>query len=95
MLGRALAVAFAVGDLAAVALINRDFLTTSEAVRFWTPLTICYTLLVIYMQGKGQGWAGRQFSPLASTSHCARHHPCQPECPGWWRRPGGGAAQKR
>ncbi|ELW68599.1 transmembrane protein 82 [Tupaia chinensis] len=50
LLGRALAVAFAVGDLAAVALINQDFLSTSEAVRFWTPLTICYTLLVIYMQ---------------------------------------------
>lgn len=44
--------AFAVGDLAAVALINRDFLSTSEAVRFWTPLTICYALLVMYMQGK-------------------------------------------
>lgn len=55
LLGRALVVAFAVGDLAAVALINRDFLTTSEAVGFWTPLTICYTLLVIYMQGKGTG----------------------------------------
>ncbi|KAM5270326.1 transmembrane protein 82 [Hipposideros larvatus] len=50
LLGRVLAVAFSVSDLAAVALINRDFLTTSEAVRFWTPLTICYTLLVIYMQ---------------------------------------------
>ncbi|XP_007491730.2 transmembrane protein 82 [Monodelphis domestica] len=50
LLGRALRVAFLVGDLAAVALLNRDFLTTSEAVRFWTPLTICYTLLVIYMQ---------------------------------------------
>ncbi|XP_058160327.1 transmembrane protein 82 [Dasypus novemcinctus] len=50
LLGRALAVALAVGDLAAVALINQDFLSTSEAVRFWTPLTICYTLLVIYMQ---------------------------------------------
>ncbi|XP_045331726.1 transmembrane protein 82 [Leopardus geoffroyi] len=50
LLARALAVAFAVGDLAAVALINRDFLTTSDAVRFWTPLVICYTLLVIYMQ---------------------------------------------
>lgn len=55
LLGHALAVAFAVGDLAAVALINRDFLTTSEAVRFWTPLTICYTLLVIYMQGESYG----------------------------------------
>ncbi|XP_051844449.1 transmembrane protein 82 isoform X1 [Antechinus flavipes] len=50
LLGRALRVAFLVGDVAAVALINRDFLSTSEAVRFWTPLTICYALLVIYMQ---------------------------------------------
>lgn len=57
LLGRALTVAFIVGDLAAVTLINQDFLTTSEAVRFWTPLTICYTLLVIYMQGEeGLGW---------------------------------------
>ncbi|KAG3282226.1 transmembrane protein 82, transcript variant X2 [Ictidomys tridecemlineatus] len=50
LLGRALALAFAVGDLAAMVLINQDFLSTSEAVRFWTPLTICYTLLVIHMQ---------------------------------------------
>ncbi|XP_008820884.1 transmembrane protein 82 [Nannospalax galili] len=50
LLGRTLAVAFAVSDLAAVALINQDFLSTSEAMRFWMPLTICYTLLVIYMQ---------------------------------------------
>ncbi|NP_001016278.2 transmembrane protein 82 [Xenopus tropicalis] len=49
-LWRALKVAFWVSDLAAVAVINRDFLSTSEAMRFWTPLTICYTLLVIYMQ---------------------------------------------
>ncbi|XP_053545823.1 transmembrane protein 82 [Bombina bombina] len=49
-LWRALKVAFLVSDLAAIAVINRDFLSTSEAVRFWTPLTICYTLLVIYMQ---------------------------------------------
>ncbi|XP_017360586.1 transmembrane protein 82 [Cebus imitator] len=60
LLGRALAVAFAVGDLAAVALINRDFLTTSEAVRFWTPLTICYTLLVIYMQEEQRQHPGLQ-----------------------------------
>lgn len=50
LLSRTLTVAFAVSDLAAVALINKDFLSSSEAVRFWTPLTICYTLLVIYMQ---------------------------------------------
>ncbi|XP_006866479.1 PREDICTED: transmembrane protein 82 [Chrysochloris asiatica] len=60
LLGRALAVAFTVGDLAAVALINRDCLTTSEAVRFWTPLTICYTLLVIYMQEEQRQHPGMQ-----------------------------------
>ncbi|XP_074074464.1 transmembrane protein 82 [Macrotis lagotis] len=60
LLGRALRVAFLVGDVAAVALINRDFLTTSEAVRFWTPLTICYTLLVIYMQEEQRQHPGLQ-----------------------------------
>ncbi|NXH16415.1 TMM82 protein, partial [Bucco capensis] len=50
LLQRALAITFSVADLAAVQLINRDFLSTAEALRFWTPLTICYTLLVIYMQ---------------------------------------------
>ncbi|NXD86535.1 TMM82 protein, partial [Halcyon senegalensis] len=52
LLRNALAIAFAVADVAAVTLINRDFLSAAEAVRFWTPLTICYTLLVIYMQGE-------------------------------------------
>lgn len=56
LLCNALVVAFVVANLVAVALINRDFLSTSEAVRFWTPLTICYTLLVIYMQGEVFAW---------------------------------------
>ncbi|XP_032719388.1 transmembrane protein 82 [Lontra canadensis] len=60
LLARALAVAFAVGDLAAVALINRDFPTTSDAVRFWTPLVICYALLVIYMQEEQRQHPGLQ-----------------------------------
>ncbi|XP_049666420.1 transmembrane protein 82 isoform X1 [Accipiter gentilis] len=50
LLWNALAITFAVADLAAVVLINRDFLSTAEAARFWMPLTICYTLLVISMQ---------------------------------------------
>ncbi|XP_075047399.1 transmembrane protein 82 [Mixophyes fleayi] len=50
ILRRAVNLTFLVSDLASVAVINRDFLNTSEAVKFWTPLTICYTLLVIYMQ---------------------------------------------
>ncbi|NWU73348.1 TMM82 protein, partial [Pterocles burchelli] len=52
LLRRALAITFGVADLAAVALINRDFLSTAEAIRFWTPLTLCYALLVSYMQGQ-------------------------------------------
>lgn len=64
LLCNALKVTFVVADLAAVALINRDFLTTSEAIRFWTPLTICYTLLVIYMQGEGRR---EVFSPSVSS----------------------------
>ncbi|NXE14832.1 TMM82 protein, partial [Lophotis ruficrista] len=58
LLRNALAVAFGVADLAAVALINRDFLSAAEAVRFWTPLTICYTLLVIYMHEEPPQSAG-------------------------------------
>ncbi|XP_055515105.1 transmembrane protein 82 [Leucoraja erinacea] len=50
LLSNALKLVFIVADLAAIFLINKDFISTSEAVRFWTPLTICYTLLVIYMQ---------------------------------------------
>ncbi|XP_052547588.1 transmembrane protein 82 isoform X2 [Tympanuchus pallidicinctus] len=60
LLRKALVVAFVVADLAAVALINRDFLSTAEAVRFWTPLTICYTLLVVYMQEEQRSGTGTQ-----------------------------------
>ncbi|XP_021273147.1 transmembrane protein 82 isoform X1 [Numida meleagris] len=60
LLRKALGITFVVADLAAVALINRDFLSTAEAVRFWTPLTICYTLLVVYMQEDQRSSAGRQ-----------------------------------
>ncbi|OCT55698.1 hypothetical protein XELAEV_18000059mg, partial [Xenopus laevis] len=67
-LRRALKVAFLVSDLAAVAVINRDFLSTSEAMRFWTPLTICYTLLVIYMQGGSCGQR-LQLTPVTSQKY--------------------------
>ncbi|KAL2296670.1 hypothetical protein Nmel_016006 [Mimus melanotis] len=59
LLRSALTLTFAVADLAAVELINRDFLSTGEAVRFWTPLTICYTLLVVYMQEESRQSTGR------------------------------------
>ncbi|XP_062821843.1 transmembrane protein 82 isoform X1 [Anolis carolinensis] len=73
LLRRALAAAFLVADLCAVALINRDFLTTAEALRFWTPLTICYTLLVIYMQGSLGGKQGGYGPSMRSSSSSSPH----------------------
>lgn len=49
---RALMITFAVAVVAAISIINKHFLSATEALRFWTPLTICYTLLVVYMQGE-------------------------------------------
>uniref|UniRef100_A0A665X6W1 Transmembrane protein 82 n=1 Tax=Echeneis naucrates TaxID=173247 RepID=A0A665X6W1_ECHNA len=50
MLCRTLIITFSVAVFAAVSIINQHFLSATEALRFWTPLTICYTLLVVYMQ---------------------------------------------
>lgn len=50
MLYKTMIIAFSVAVLASVSIINRHFLSATEALRFWTPLTICYTLLVVYMQ---------------------------------------------
>ncbi|KAM9856350.1 transmembrane protein 82 [Aulostomus maculatus] len=50
MLQRTLIITFSVAVIAAVSIINQQFLSATEALRFWTPLTICYTLLVMYMQ---------------------------------------------
>ncbi|KAM3618240.1 uncharacterized protein V6R79_017823 [Siganus canaliculatus] len=50
MLCRAMIITFIVAVVAAVSIINKHFLSATEALRFWTPLTICYTLLVVYMQ---------------------------------------------
>ncbi|KAK3518857.1 hypothetical protein QTP70_014976 [Hemibagrus guttatus] len=45
----ALILTFCVAGFAAISNINQHFLSTTEALRFWTPLTICYTLLIVYM----------------------------------------------
>ncbi|XP_070824873.1 transmembrane protein 82 [Chaetodon trifascialis] len=50
MLCRAMIITFTVAVVAAISTINKHFLSATEALRFWTPLTICYTLLVVYMQ---------------------------------------------
>lgn len=52
LLCRILTITFLVAVVAAVSIINKHFLSATEALRFWTPLTICYTLLIVYMQGE-------------------------------------------
>lgn len=50
VLCRTTIITFSVAVVAAVSIINQQFLSASEALKFWTPLTICYALLVVYMQ---------------------------------------------
>ncbi|XP_042265602.1 transmembrane protein 82 isoform X1 [Thunnus maccoyii] len=50
MLCKTLFITFSVAVIAAISIINQHFLSATEALRFWTPLTICYTLLVVHMQ---------------------------------------------
>ncbi|XP_066529331.1 transmembrane protein 82 [Hoplias malabaricus] len=56
----ALILTFSVAGIAAVSNINQHFLSTTEALRFWTPLTICYTLLIIYMHDEQHRQPERQ-----------------------------------
>ncbi|KAI4895985.1 hypothetical protein NFI96_025270, partial [Prochilodus magdalenae] len=51
---------FTVAGTAAVSSINQHFLSTTEALRFWTPLTICYTLLIVYMHDEQNRHPGGQ-----------------------------------
>lgn len=60
MLCRAMIITFSVAVVAAIATINKHFLSATEALRFWTPLTICYTLLVVYMQEEQHRLPGSQ-----------------------------------
>ncbi|KAI9531124.1 hypothetical protein NQZ68_000619 [Dissostichus eleginoides] len=60
MLCRAMIITFSVAVVAAIFIINQHFLSATEALRFWTPLTICYTLLVVYMQEEQHRLPGSQ-----------------------------------
>uniref|UniRef100_A0A4W4G105 Transmembrane protein 82 n=1 Tax=Electrophorus electricus TaxID=8005 RepID=A0A4W4G105_ELEEL len=51
---------FSVAGFAAISSINQYFLSTAEALRFWTPLTICYTLLTVYMHEDQDQQSGGQ-----------------------------------
>ncbi|XP_051515900.1 transmembrane protein 82-like [Myxocyprinus asiaticus] len=59
-LSSVLILTFSVSGIAAISNINQHFLSTTEALRFWTPLTICYTLLVVYMNEARHQQPGKQ-----------------------------------
>lgn len=53
-LQRAVVLAFALGAVASTTTVYNHFLSHKDALKFWTPLTLCYAMLVVYMQGECQ-----------------------------------------
>lgn len=53
-LQRLVILAFAVGSFAGISTVSEHFLSHKDAIKFWTPLTLCYTMLVVYIQGDDQ-----------------------------------------
>ena len=46
--------AFAVASFAAISTVYDQFLSLTGALKLWTPLTLCYAMLVAHMQGDGE-----------------------------------------
>lgn len=53
-LQRAVVLAFAVASVASTATVYDHFLSQKDAMKFWTLLTLCYIMLLVYIQGDGQ-----------------------------------------
>jgi len=51
-LQRVVFLAFAIGSLASISNVYRHFLSQNDALKFWIPLTLCYTMLVVSIQGE-------------------------------------------
>ncbi|KAM3877786.1 transmembrane protein 82-like [Diretmus argenteus] len=49
-LQRAVVWAFAIASVASIAIVYDHFLSQKDALKFWTPLTLCYTMLLVNMQ---------------------------------------------
>ncbi|AWP02815.1 putative transmembrane protein 82-like [Scophthalmus maximus] len=49
-LQRAVILVFALATVASFATVYEHFLSQKDALKFWTPLTLCYTMLVVYIQ---------------------------------------------
>ncbi|XP_075967051.1 transmembrane protein 82-like [Anarhichas minor] len=59
-LQRAVVLAFAIAAVASTATVYDHFLSQKDALKFWTPLTLCYTMLVVYIQEDQQRQTGRE-----------------------------------
>lgn len=53
-LQRAVILAFALATVASTATVYEHFMAQKDALKFWTPLTLCYSMLVVYIQGDGR-----------------------------------------
>ncbi|XP_078103417.1 transmembrane protein 82-like [Sander vitreus] len=53
-LQRAVVLAFALATVAYTSTIYDQFLSQKDALKFWIPLTLCYTMLVVYIQDNQQ-----------------------------------------
>ncbi|XP_031143433.1 transmembrane protein 82-like [Sander lucioperca] len=57
-LQRAVVLAFALATVAYTSTIYDQFLSQKDALKFWIPLTLCYTMLVVYIQDNQQQQPG-------------------------------------
>lgn len=53
-LQKVVVLAFALGTVASTTTVYDHFLSQNGALKFWTLLTLCYTMLVVYIQGDHQ-----------------------------------------
>ncbi|XP_029286500.1 transmembrane protein 82-like [Cottoperca gobio] len=49
-LQRVVVLVFAIATVASTATVYDHFLSQKDALKFWTPLTLCYSMLVVYIQ---------------------------------------------
>ncbi|KAM8915605.1 transmembrane protein 82-like [Spinachia spinachia] len=59
-LQRAVVFAFAVATVASTSTVYDHFLSQKDALKFWTPLTLCYTAVVVYSQEDQQRQTGTE-----------------------------------
>ncbi|KAL3058631.1 hypothetical protein OYC64_010729 [Pagothenia borchgrevinki] len=59
-LQRAVVLVFALAAVASTATVYDHFLSQKDALKFWTPLTLCYSILVVYVQEDQQRKPGTE-----------------------------------